>query len=110
MTMKIHKNAIAGLPIHPGVTLRDELIERGITQAAFAKLIGRPVQAVNEIIKGKKSITAETAIAFEKALGIRAELWLKMEASYQISRARAALRKSPRLVKSRRIPTAASPL
>jgi len=92
--VKIHKNAVSGLPIHPGLTLRDELAERGITQTAFAKQIGRPVQAVNEIIKGKKSITAETAIAFEKALGIRAELWLKMEASYQISKARAALRKT----------------
>jgi HTH-type transcriptional regulator/antitoxin HigA len=94
--MKIHKNAVSGLPIPPGVTLREELAERGITQTAFARRISRPIQVVNEIIKGKKTITAETAIAFEKALGIRAELWLKLEASYQISKARAALRKAPR--------------
>jgi HTH-type transcriptional regulator/antitoxin HigA len=94
--MKIYKNAISGLPIPPGVTLREELTERGITQTAFARQIGRPIQMVNEIIKGKKSITADTAIAFEKALGISAELWLKLEASYQISKARAALRKTPR--------------
>jgi len=93
--MKIFKNAVSGLPIQPGITLREELAERGITQTAFARKINRPIQAVNEIIKGKKSITADTAIAFEKALGIRAELWLKMEASYQLSRARAALRKTP---------------
>jgi HTH-type transcriptional regulator/antitoxin HigA len=92
--MKTHKNAVSGLPIPPGVTLREELAERGITQTAFAREIGRPIQVVNEIIKGKKTITADTAIAFEKALGIRAELWLKLEASYQISKARAALRKS----------------
>src|SRR5277367_1358281 len=96
MAVKIFKNAVSGLPIHPGVTLREELAERGITQTAFARQIGRPIQAVNEIIKGKKCITADTAIAFEKALGIRAELWLKLEASYQISKARAALRKVPR--------------
>jgi HTH-type transcriptional regulator/antitoxin HigA len=94
--MKILKNAISGLPIQPGLTLRDELVERGITQTAFAKQIGRPVQMVNEIIKGKKTITAETAVAFERALGINAELWLRMEASYQIARARAAVRKVPR--------------
>jgi HTH-type transcriptional regulator/antitoxin HigA len=94
--MKIHKNAVSGIPIPPGVTLLEELAERGITQTAFARQIGRPVQAVNEIIKGKKSITAETAIAIEKALGISAELWLKLEASYQLSRARAALRPTPR--------------
>ena len=90
------KNAISGLPIPPGVTLREELAERGTTQTAFAKQISRPVQTVNEIIKGKKSITAETAISFEKALGIGAELWLKMEASYQIAKARVALRKPRR--------------
>jgi addiction module HigA family antidote len=95
--MRIQKNAISGLPVLPGLTLREELAERGITQTAFAKQIGRPIQMVNEIIKGWKSITAETAIAFEKALGIRAELWLKMEASYQISKARVALRKPSRL-------------
>ncbi len=94
--MKTFKNAVSGLPVHPGLTLRDELAERGITQTAFARQISRPVQAINEIIKGKKSITADTAVAFEKALGIRAELWLKLEASYQISKARAALRKAPR--------------
>jgi addiction module HigA family antidote len=94
--MKIHKNAISGLPVHPGVTLREELAERGITQSAFARQINRPVQVINEIINGKKSVTAETAIALEKALGIRAELWLKMEASYQISKARAGVAKRPR--------------
>lgn len=95
--MKILKNAVAGLPIPPGITLRDELAERGITQTAFARQINRPVQMVNEIIMGKKSITANTAIAFEKALGISAELWLNLEASYHISKARALLRKAPRL-------------
>jgi HTH-type transcriptional regulator/antitoxin HigA len=92
--MKIYKNAVSGFPTPPGATLREELLERGITQTAFARQIGRPVQVVNEIIKGKKSITADTAIALERALGISAELWLKLEASYQLSKARAALRKT----------------
>jgi len=94
--MKILKNAVSGLPIAPGVTLREELAERGTTQAAFARQINRPVRVVNEIIKGVKSIDADTALAFERALGIRAELWLKLESSYQISKARAVVRKAPR--------------
>jgi addiction module HigA family antidote len=94
--MKVYENAISRLPVDKGATLREELAERGMTQTAFAKRIGRPVQMVNEIIKGKKTITAETAIAFQKALGIRAEFWLKMEASYQIAEARAGLRKVQR--------------
>ena len=65
-------------------------------QTEFARQISRPVQVVNEIINGRKSITADTAVAFEKALGINAELWLKLEASFQISKARAALKKAPR--------------
>ena len=62
--MKTYNDAISGLPISPGVTLCEELAERGITQTAFARQIGRPIQVVNEIVKGKKSITADTAIAF----------------------------------------------
>ena len=94
--MKVYIRAISGLPIPPGMTLRDELSERGTTQSAFARQFGQPVQLVNEIINGKKSITSDTAIAFEKALGISAELWLNLDASYQLSKARAALRKPPR--------------
>jgi addiction module HigA family antidote len=94
--MRIFKNAVSGLPIPPGMTLREELDGRRIAQTAFARQISQPVQVVNEIVKGKKSITADTAIAFEKALGISAKLWLNLEASYQLSLARAALGKAPR--------------
>jgi HTH-type transcriptional regulator/antitoxin HigA len=93
--MKVYKNAVSGLPIPPGVTLREELAERGISQSAFAKQINCPINTLGEIIKGKKTINSDIAIAFEKALGISAELWLKMEMSYQVSKARAALRKAP---------------
>lgn len=85
---RVLADATPGLAIPPGNMLRQELAERKITQASFAKLIGRPLQAVNEIIKGKKSITADTAIAFESALSIPAELWLNLEAGYQLALAR----------------------
>jgi HTH-type transcriptional regulator/antitoxin HigA len=87
-------NPLPGIPIPPGEQLADELQERGLTQSAFAKIIGRPLNTVNEIIKGKKSITAESAIAFEQALGIRAEIWLNLEASYQLTKARIAVRQA----------------
>ena len=93
--MKIYKNAVSGIPIPPGVTLREELAERGITQSAFARQIKLPVQMFSEIINGRRIITSDIAIALEKALGISAEMWLRMEMSYQISKARAALRKTP---------------
>lgn len=71
-------------PISPGEILQDELGARGWTQTDFAEIIGKPLQTVNEIIKGKKAITPETAIAFSSALGTSAELWLNLEASYRL--------------------------
>jgi HTH-type transcriptional regulator/antitoxin HigA len=94
--MKTCKNSVSGMPIPPGLTLSEELAERGITHAAFAKQTGRSILVIEDILQAKNSITAGTAVAFEKSLGISAEFWLKLEASYQISKARAALRKLPR--------------
>ena len=50
---------------HPGALLAEELAERGMTQSALAKAAGRPFKAINEIVNGKKAITAETAIQLE---------------------------------------------
>lgn len=68
----------------PGEYLRDELNARGWTQSDFAKIIGRPVQAVNEIVNGKKRITVETAKAIGLALGTGPELWLNLENTYRL--------------------------
>lgn len=71
-------------PVKPGEILQDELEARGWTQADLAQILGRPVQVVNEIVAGKKTITAETAIALSKALGTSAEYWLKLDALYRL--------------------------
>jgi HTH-type transcriptional regulator/antitoxin HigA len=68
----------------PGEYLRDELDERGWTVTEFAEIIGRPVQAVSEILNGKKEITTETACALSDALGTTPELWLHLQASYRL--------------------------
>ena len=68
----------------PGEYLRDELAERGWTQNDLAKVIDRPLQAVNEIIKGNKRITADTAKAIAKAFGTSPELWLNMQTYYDL--------------------------
>jgi HTH-type transcriptional regulator/antitoxin HigA len=68
----------------PGEYLRDELQARGWTQGEFARIIGRPVQAVNEIVNGKKRITVETANAIGLALGTGPELWLNLEITYRL--------------------------
>lgn len=68
----------------PGEILRDELDARGWTQGDFAEIIGKPLQAVNEILMGKKAITPETAVFFSRALGTTPEFWLNLESAYRL--------------------------
>src|SRR2546428_13459271 len=75
-------------PTLPGDLLAEELAARKMTQGALAKAMGRPLQAINEIVLGKKQITAETALQLEDALGVAAEFWMNLEVGYQLTKAR----------------------
>jgi len=72
------------LAIHPGEFLEETIEELGMSQAELANRLGRPVQAINEIIKGKKSITSTTALELEDVLGIPSHIWIGLESEYQI--------------------------
>lgn len=76
------------LAIPPGEYLAEVLKAKGMTQAELARRIGRPVQAVNEIIRGEKAITAETALQLERALAVPAHIWTGLESRYQLIKAR----------------------
>lgn len=78
------------LAIPPGEFLAETLEEARISQAALAKQMDRPAQAINEIVRGKKEITPETALQLEAALGIPAHIWTRLEADYQLTKARLA--------------------
>ena len=71
----------------PGDFIHEELEARGWSQRDLARIIGRPPQAVNEIINGRKRITAETSLALAAAFGTEPKLWMNLESSYQIWRA-----------------------
>ncbi len=71
-------------PIPPGEILKEELDARGWTQGDFAEITGKPLQAINAIIAGKKAITPETAILFSEALGTSPEFWLNLESAYRL--------------------------
>jgi addiction module HigA family antidote len=75
-------------PTHPGTTLLDELIARNISQKEFAEEIGVLPTYLNEIVKGKRSVTADFSLLLEKSLGIEAEYWLRFQAQYDIDKAR----------------------
>ena len=68
----------------PGDFIRDELDERGWTQTDLAEILGRPLNVVNEIIAGKKSITPETAKGLANAFGTTPDVWLNLESAYQL--------------------------
>lgn len=87
--MTIEKfRALSDLPIPPGDILEEELEARGMTQKELSARLDRPPQAVNEIIKGKKAVTPDTAIALEKVLGIDAKFWTNLEDDYRMVLAR----------------------
>ena len=74
--------------IPPGEYLAEEIAVRNITQKELARRMGRPANAINEIINGKKAVTAETALQFEKVMPeIPARFWLNLETDYQLTKA-----------------------
>ncbi|MGH7213750.1 MAG: HigA family addiction module antitoxin [Tepidisphaeraceae bacterium] len=75
-------------PVTPGSVLLRELEAREWTQRELASRIGRPVQAVNEIVRGRKQIVAETALELADALGTSAEFWMRLETNYRLDLAR----------------------
>lgn len=76
------------IAIPPGETLAEDLQAMGLTQTELAQRMGRPVQMINEIIKGKKAITPATALELERVLGTPAHFWLNLERDYQFNKAR----------------------
>ena len=67
----------------PGETLLETLEVICMSQAEFAERTGRPKKTINEIIRGKAMITPETALQFEKVLGVSASFWINREQNYQ---------------------------
>lgn len=78
---------------HPGEYLADELKSRHIRQNAFAPKVGVQPSLLNEIIKGKRSISTAFALKLESALGIDAEFWLKTQMSYDLRKLRLVAKK-----------------
>lgn len=75
-------------PFHPGEILMEGFLRPvGITQMAFAKKIGWTRARLNELIKGKRGITAEAALDLAKALGTAAKLWMNLQATYDLDQA-----------------------
>lgn len=74
-------------PTHPGVLIQDTIEEIGITQIDLAKHLGVSLQRLNTIIKGKRGVTADTALRLAKVLGTTPELWLNLQMAVDLWKA-----------------------
>ncbi len=70
--------------VAPGKIISQELAARDWTQRDLAAIMGRPYQAVNQILRGKKRITPETARELAQAFGTSPELWMNLETNYRL--------------------------
>lgn len=75
-------------PFHPGEILLEEfLLPMEITQSAFAERIDWTKARLNELIKGKRGITADAALDLAEALGTSPKLWMNLQATFDLDRA-----------------------
>ncbi|MDN4475647.1 HigA family addiction module antitoxin [Demequina sp. SYSU T00192] len=72
-------------PIHPGEVLMEDFIKGfEITQHKLAVAIGVPPRRINEIVHGKRAITADTALRLGRYFGIDPQFWLNLQAHYEL--------------------------
>ncbi len=79
------------VPTHPGEVVREEFLRpAGLTQVGLAKHIGVPVQRINEIVRGKRGVTPETAWLLSQAFETTPEFWINLQTSYDLATHRPA--------------------
>lgn len=89
--------------VHPGEVLLEEfLVPMSLSQNAVARAIGVPPRRINEIVLGKRGITADTALRLARAFGTSEAFWIGLQADYDLEQARKAI--SEDLKKVERLP------
>ena len=74
------------IPTHPGLILKEEFLEpMNITQVALASHLNIPVQRINEIIRGKRGITPETAWLLSQAFNTTPQFWMNLQSNYDLA-------------------------
>ena len=78
-------------PIHPGEFLVDELEEIGITPTELSRQIDVPPNRISQIVRGKRDVTADTALRLGRFFGTGPELWMNLQNAYDLDKAKAEL-------------------
>lgn len=77
---------VSSMLIHPGEMIKDEIVARGLTQKDLAQKMGVSYSVFNEILNGKRPVTTEYALLLEAALGTDANIWLGLQADYNMQK------------------------
>ena len=95
-------------PVHPGEMLLEEFMKPlMLTSSELARQIGVPVNRISQLIHGKRSMTADTALRLEKYLGWPARIWMEIQSDFDLEISRRAgklarIRMHPAIVTSRK--------
>ncbi len=80
-----------GVPVHPGEILLEEFLRPlGLSQAALARHLGISLVRINEIINGKRGVSAETAWLLAEAFGTSPQFWINLQANYDLATSKPA--------------------
>jgi addiction module HigA family antidote len=106
MTEQVNMDEERLPPIHPGeVLLEDFMKPLGLSQYRLAHDLGVPALRINQIVHGKRAVTADTALRLARYFGTSANVWMRLQARYDLEVAEAALaERVQREVKVRRTP------
>ncbi len=99
----IANNLTSSILIHPGEMIKDEIEYRGLSQRKLAAQMGISPTILNEILNGKRAVSTEYALLFEAALGIDADIWLRLQADYNMQVAKSNKSFMERLANIRKI-------
>src|ERR1700689_2868431 len=78
-------------PLHPGEVLKELLIEAGLTANALALALRVPANRIGGIVKGQRGITGDTSLRLARYFGTSAQMWMNLQAKYDLDRAEDAL-------------------
>ena len=99
----IANNLMPFEPFHPGELIKEELEYREISQRTFALKFDVSYPMLNEILNGKRSVSTDFALLIEAALGLNADLLVKIQTSYNLQMAKKDKKLCSRLAKIRKI-------
>ena len=89
-------------PIHPGEILREEfLVPMGLTAHALAMALHVPAPRINDIVRERRAVTADTAMRLARYFDMSAEFWMGLQSDYEMARARAELADTLAAIKPR---------